>query len=479
MKNALLILFLCPTLLLPAQKNLHLQGKITQPKGQAVQVYYTKGMIGWERTSFKATLAADGSFALDVALDQPRLLYFSHGREYTNFYAQPGDSLTICLDAQVFDESVRYTGQGAAESNFLAAWFLRYESEAQQEMRNRQRREASPEDYLRYRQTLHDEQLQQFMTDAEATSLRADFVQHMRYNIEYSYLGDVLNFPNYYAYVHQLETHEVVLPEGYYGFLDKAELNQPRALLIDEYRDFLGSYMYYRVSDDQLGEEKASLAYALRYDAAAEHFEGAVLNVARAQVLLEACLYGDVNTIKGRYEDFSREVFDEDLIAYLLPRYEKALSLARGRVAPDFTVTDDKGNEVSLSDFRGKVVYIDFWASWCGPCRREMPASRELKAHFKDEENVVFLYVSVDDSEAAWRQAMEEEQLDGVHVWTGGWKGHVTESYGIEGIPSYFLIYADGTIADPHAPRPSHEGITAAIEAAIHQEAPARSGADK
>ena len=117
--------------------------------------------------------------------------------------------------------------------------------------------------------------------------------------------------------------------------------------------------------------------------------------------------------------------------------------LKPGQPAPDFTLDDLQGQSVSLSDFKGQAVFLDFWASWCGPCIGAVPHLEELKQRTRDQK-VVFLNISLDSADE-WHQAVDEHGLTGVHVHApGGWRAAVAQLYQVRGIPSYFLVGPDG-----------------------------------
>jgi peroxiredoxin len=119
---------------------------------------------------------------------------------------------------------------------------------------------------------------------------------------------------------------------------------------------------------------------------------------------------------------------------------------ALGITADDFTQQDVNGKPVKLSSFRGKYVLIDFWASWCGPCRQENPNLVQAYNKFKNK-NFTILGVSLDEDKARWVRAIQQDNL----TWTqvsdlGGWGNEVAVQYGIQSIPANVLIDPQGKI---------------------------------
>lgn len=119
--------------------------------------------------------------------------------------------------------------------------------------------------------------------------------------------------------------------------------------------------------------------------------------------------------------------------------------MKEGNPAPDFTFQNVKGKTVSIKKLKGKVVVLDFWASWCGPCRQEIPNMKKYYAEFKDK-GVQFLSVSIDAKKDAWAKAMKEEQMPWMQGWTPDAGKAVMNTYQFGGIPFILVIDKDGNI---------------------------------
>ena len=137
-----------------------------------------------------------------------------------------------------------------------------------------------------------------------------------------------------------------------------------------------------------------------------------------------------------------------DRLRMLQKKFEKT---APGKIAPDFTAKTIDGKEVKLSDYRGKIVLIDFWASWCGPCRESIPQVKKTYDKYKDKGFVV-IGVSTDENRDAWVKASEQEKLEWVNVSNLTRECPAAAAYNIVAIPTTFLIDKEGKIAanNPH-----------------------------
>lgn len=151
--------------------------------------------------------------------------------------------------------------------------------------------------------------------------------------------------------------------------------------------------------------------------------------------------------------------------------YDEWLAVQPGQPAPDFIAHTSDGNKVAKEDFKGKLVYMDVWATWCNPCIAEIPASKKLQAHFINENRVLFVNVSVDNDESAWLNFLaKEKDWPGLHVRL---EPSEIESFyrkfKLYGIPGYILMDESGNILNIRAPRPSEGEIKDEIESQLEK----------
>lgn len=150
--------------------------------------------------------------------------------------------------------------------------------------------------------------------------------------------------------------------------------------------------------------------------------------------------------LKKTVNNFDPSIKNAYYVNQLEDRIRKLESTKVGKTAPDFTMKNTDGKEVSLSDFRGKYVLLDFWASWCAPCRAENP--NVVKAFNKyNDQGFTVLGVSLDRNRDNWLKAIEEDSLTWSHVSDlEGWNNRVSDKYGVMSIPQNYLLDEDGVI---------------------------------
>ncbi|MFZ0691959.1 MAG: redoxin domain-containing protein [Acidobacteriaceae bacterium] len=158
---------------------------------------------------------------------------------------------------------------------------------------------------------------------------------------------------------------------------------------------------------------------------------------------------------KARFAKFIEVAPKDDADRERAQRYLENPELARARMAPAFAITTLDGRQVSLDGLAGKVVLIDFWATWCGPCREALPHIREIAQKFSGEPLVV-MSISLDKDEAKWKDFVAKNNMTWLQYRDGG--GDIAKMFRVESIPHTFTIDADGVLQDEHIGDASVEG---------------------
>ncbi|MGA2482697.1 MAG: redoxin domain-containing protein [Candidatus Acidiferrales bacterium] len=160
---------------------------------------------------------------------------------------------------------------------------------------------------------------------------------------------------------------------------------------------------------------------------------------------------------KARFEQYVKRMPAEDPDRQRALRYISRPELARARMAPPFAVTTIDGQRISMDDLQGKVVLVDFWATWCGPCREALPHIREVARKFQGEP-LVILSVSLDDDEQKWKEFVAKNEMTWPQYRDGGFGGQVAKLFDVTAIPHTFTIDADGVLQEEHIGDASIEG---------------------
>lgn len=135
---------------------------------------------------------------------------------------------------------------------------------------------------------------------------------------------------------------------------------------------------------------------------------------------------------------------------------KQTLLALNGQDSPKFVDYENyKGGNTSLDDFKGKYVYIDLWATWCGPCKYEIPFLKEVEEKYHDK-NIAFVSISLDRQNAyqTWKDMIAEKEMGGVQLYAKGDKSFAS-AYMVSGIPRFILVGPEGKVVNADAPRPS------------------------
>jgi len=382
----------------------------------------------------------DGTFSDTLQLREGyyRLV---HGRKIAYLYIKPSDNIQISADMEDYPESLAFSGTGASNNNYIQqkrakiadvvppVKLLYSMEEAEFLSKINEIREASKE----------------VISEADITP---DFAAKEQQNIKYEYLERLKNYPSYHEYFAEKE-----------DFKASADFTKPfESFDFDNDKHYKIYYPYKGLVNthfmDIFDESKNTAGFVTALKAIKSE---AIKN----DMLQDVSYYVSPGAEKSDeiYEAVMSMSTDDELKEKLTEKHELLKSLVAGKPSPKFVYQDTKGNNIALEDLKGKHVYIDVWATWCGPCKREIPNLKELEKAHRDK-NIEFVSVSVDQQKdiEKWKKMVDEKELTGVQVISDkDWKSDFVKDYAIEGIPRFILVNAEGNIVSADAPRPSEK----------------------
>ncbi|HLZ13319.1 MAG TPA: TlpA disulfide reductase family protein [Candidatus Acidoferrum sp.] len=177
---------------------------------------------------------------------------------------------------------------------------------------------------------------------------------------------------------------------------------------------------------------------------------------------------GQDDAAKVRFAEFIKARPADDPQRQRASRYLDRPELVRAKLVPPFSVTTMDGAKISMDDLQGKVVLLDFWATWCAPCREALPHIQQVAKKFKDEP-LVILSVSLDGNEANWKEFVGKHEMTWPQYRDGGFTGPVAKMFGVTAIPHTFTIDADGVLQEEHIGDASIEGKLKKLISRAHE----------
>jgi thiol-disulfide isomerase/thioredoxin len=459
----------------PVAGSTTVSGRVTKPTVRVISLSYGPDWRGTLTQTVEAKLSATGDFRLTLPrLAAPTEVRLGYDNSYATLYLSPGDDLRLTFDPARLEQSLAFAGRGANANNYLTqSALLASQDDEARRTPDAQAGRLSAAALRRAADAYRQRRLVALTAYAAAKPLPASFVRQQQQALEAEWASTLLSYTVRQS-AERVRDGYATLPVGYYDFLRELRLGQHDSLL--KQSAFLSLLMTYGFT--QLNDEAGNLptgpgAGRRLYQRATEALgDGRVRDVAVGQYLLGK-VESERADIRPLLPEFAAHNRDSTIARDLRRAVRAHLALANGQPAPNFTLTDASGKKITLSQLRGKVVYLDFWATWCGPCLAEMPASQELRRKFAGRD-VVFLYVSLDAQAADWHKYLATKvvpSVNAVHLHDGGaFNGPAPKAFNVQSIPSYWIIGRDGRIWANNPPRPSTSpAIDNVLEEALKQ----------
>jgi thiol-disulfide isomerase/thioredoxin len=409
-------------------------GTIVNPKGDKLTVR------GGDFEQMIA-VAEDGTFS-DTLQIEAGYFMFNHA-EGSNFYLAPGYSLSMTLNTTEFDESIKYSGEGAAVNNYLAGKLLKKEELIPDSKAHYMLEEA---DYVIRSAELKTAHLEMLEALKE---IDASFYELEKRNIKFDHLAALKDFEGAHAYYlgdDQFKASKGLLDPladvDYDNADDYKNFSSYRDMVASKYTDYttiMGNpdtliTLYDNIKKLKSENIRNGLMKSLRYS-----------------------MSPSFSALKTLYDGIMEISTDEEYKMEITEKYNKLKHLVKGMPAPKFDYVNHAGGKMSMDDLNGKYVYFDIWATWCGPCIREIPYLKEAEEKYKNA-NVQFVSISIDPISDLdkWKKFIVDKELVGIQLYAvGDWKSSIIKDYAIDGIPRFILVDPEGNIVSADAPRPS------------------------
>ena len=405
MKNILFYLFSLSILFISScnqnPNKITIEGHITNPVSGEL-------VFNLPDTSYETRVDANGNFKITLNQDSAQYVTLIHG-ERTRMFIKPGDNIEVYFDTKEFDETMTY--KNSPESSYHAYKLI----------------SAEEKDF--YGESLYIAELASYKLDLE--------------NYKTNLMQKLDRFENSYF----KKSEEKSINASIERYLKRKESFSERTkeelLYLWETSKLSKEYNFYALLStlNRVEFDENLIEYEKRMNIALEPLKK--LNDYEKE---RGRITKIVASWRERKDDYDNMPNDGDM-------------------SIDFSYPNISSEMIPLSSFRGRLVYVDVWATWCGPCIAEIPSLERLQ---KDYENmdIVFLSVSVDTDKEAWEKMLTEDQLGGVQLWADGWS-QITKSYAIFGIPRFMLVDKSGELIAVDAPRPSSNEIRTMIDERI------------
>ncbi|WP_316815711.1 TlpA family protein disulfide reductase [Pedobacter nyackensis] len=400
----------------------------------------------------------DSSFSFSVPVEKAGFYYLSTVRIKKRLYLKPNDQINLVLDPKSGNELS--ASKSTVENQLIAQWEqLKAPLMSFVAMGAKPDREAFSAVYKDLQPKIGAFMKQVNTTDTKFNSLFKSAIQLDNNLLALNVLlksslekrgafmmpsRDFLNVPDYYR-----------------SFLKENRLKSANILQLAEANDYVNLYAKFSLcSLDEVERRQMDDAHRVKLmmnSITNDTLKSFVLKSQLEELELSVSNYSEFGETFMPYQKYAKLPSVKQKYDLLLKQFVADTAFI-GKSAYDFTLPDVNGKMVSMKDFAGKVVLIDVWATWCGPCKAQMPFLKEVEASYKGNDNVVFVGISLDaeKDKQKWLNMIKEKELEGIQLLDDVGKSF-GRKYKAVSIPRFFLIDKKGNWAEVRCPLPENK----------------------
>lgn len=454
-KHYLFPLFCLFTIFLSAHPNTIVMGSLTDVGlMKEIELQMNQKYLNGRVDQYRSNILEDGTFAFSIEVNEPQVATLLYSRNKALIYLEPGDTLYINSSGNSFQYSLRFSGPGGTNNSYYTDYLEKHPPR------------LNPLELLQYKKGIYwfanspdmDIQMQRqgvgqfthelklirekanadltFYTQNNPDGLSSDFVDFLNSEINYDWAYHLLLYGSVYKNVHQVD-------DSFFDYLKEVPLHEGH-IGSYWYRHFLQAFVNYQyLQGEYPGDpfiEQYNLADTLLENKGRAYFQ--------SQMIYRAFSAKHLDEILPHYTKFLEQNPYEDFDEKIVRSFQKAMRYAVGTSAPDFSAKDLEEEVVSLGDYAGKVVFLNFWASWCRPCMEKMKELKPIQAEL-EKQDIVFLNISMDRKKEMWLKAIENNEFGGKHILLkGDINAEIAQKYEVKALPEYFIIDKKGSFAE-------------------------------
>jgi len=418
---------------------------VNNPTSTSFYVSHIENFFSDEEIGYMFNLNGNSS-SFKINLDAPKFVDVKYDQSTIRLFVSPGDNQQVTFSGYDPVNTIQFSGSGASNNNALGRFMQRFGSDYTNRMYAHEYLPVIFKESLTEQAGIlseaqyfsHIDQVKRDMQSATSGG-SGQFQSFMKTWLDYEAAANKLLYYHVNKYLFRGAELQNAIKSA--GSLSGVQVNNDYALSNPGYVKFLSTYIL--AMSNGLQHNAKGIEFNL-FDMAGKHLQGKARAFIKSKLLYKTYRFGQTDLAQEQYKTFSRSNTYPEYNALLKEAIGEDSGFAEAGYAPDFTLQDVNGRTVSLSQYKGKVVYLSFWATWCKPCLKGFEKSYYIRQKL-EERGIVLLNVSIDKKESTWRSTMQRIKMPGINLLDTS--NMMMKKYNLASLPVYHIIDKNGRYA--------------------------------